>query len=286
MYKADSLLLEKYNERVQQPSPLVYITRNKTALSTQRFWEKQLITTTVGTRSSIALRRPKGHFSADMVFTAQVENRTAIIRYAEPRSNIDDMEWTILTTIPNVSELSIMFDGYMVKEGDIVESYTTGDYPYAIYVKSDGSLKALNLDVENSPEITISDLAVNVASVRGLWSSAADLNDGILIFYTNTTGQLWEAQLLDGAISYLSIISMKPAGVTSWVDCWASLTFDYRIQLQLKGNDGKVYTLLSKSRPSGFTVMDYMYCGKIAAEGYCGYQPPVPDRAYNVGVTV
>ena len=120
MYKVDQILLEKFKNHIQtsandnDPRLLAYIARNKTAISSQRFWEKQLITSTIGTRSSIALRRPKGHFSADMIFTAQVENGAAVIRYAEPWSNIDDMDWNILTTIPNVIELSIMFDGFML----------------------------------------------------------------------------------------------------------------------------------------------------------------------------
>ena len=286
MYKCDSFLLEKYNERVQQPSPLIYITRNKTSITTQRFWEKQLITSTIGTRSSIALRRPEGHLTADMVFSAQVEGGQAVIRYSEPLPNMKRMEWNVLATIPDVSELSIMFDGFMELVDGKVESYTTGDYPYVIYVKSDGSLKAMNLDAENQSEITISDVAVNVASVRGLWSSASDLDDGILIFYTNTSGQLWEAQLLNGVVSYMSIISPKPAGVTSWIDVWASLTFDYRIQLQLKGDDEKVYTLLSKSRPSGFSIMEYLSLSKITASGFSGVEPPYPVSAFNVGVPV
>ena len=275
MYKTDSVLLEKFKNSTQtaandnDPRLVTYIARNKTAITTQRFWEKQLVTDKVGTRSSIALRRPKGHFSADMIFTAQVEGGDAVIRYAEPWSNIYDMDWNVLTTIPNVSELSIMFDGIMKKEGDLVEAYTIGNYPYAIYVQTDGVLKVMNLD-SNDPSITISDLAVNVATVRGLYSASAGVDDGIFIFYTNTEGQLWEAQLLNGEIIYLSRISNLPEGVTSWEDCWASLTFDYRVVLQLKGNDGKVHCLFSSSRPSGFSLLEHVTMTTIKVSGEIG----------------
>ena len=280
MYKVDPILLERFKNHIQtsannnDPRLLAYIARNKTAISSQRFWEKQLITSTVGTRSSIALRRPKGHFSADMIFAAQVENGTAIIRYAEPWSNIDDMEWNILTTIPNVSELSIMFDGFMVLEDGVVESYTVGDYPVVVFVNTSGSLKLRNLNDTNFMDFTISDNAVNVASVRGLYSEAASINDGILVFYTNSSGELWEAHVVNYTVTELIKISIFPSGVTSWLDCWASMTFDYRIQLQLKGDDGKVYTLLSTSRPSGFAINEYITITNVKATGQIGKEPP------------
>ena len=72
MYNTDPSLLEKFNEKIQtkgndnNPNPLVYITRNKTANTTQRYWEKKLVTSTVGTRSSVAVRRPYGEFMTDM----------------------------------------------------------------------------------------------------------------------------------------------------------------------------------------------------------------------------
>ena len=284
MYKCDSFLLEKYNERVQQPSPLIYITRNKTSITTQHFWDKQLITTTIGTRSSVAVRRPYGSLTADMIFTAQVENGSAVIRYAEVISNTKKMKWSVLTTLLNVNELSIMFDGYMIKTDEKVESYTTGDKPYAICVNTDGSLKVVNLNTESQIPITISDVAVNVASVRGLYSPWTGIDDGILIFYTNSLGELWEAQLLNEEIQYVSQILLLPPGVTKWLDCWATTTFDYRILLQLKGDDGKVYSLLSDSRPSGFACVEHVnYNIKVIGEFFaeCGYIPPSVLLGYN-----
>ena len=155
MYNADPTLLDKFKTSLQtksentDPRPLVYITRNKTAITSQRYWEKQRITSTVGTRSSIAVRRPEGSFMADMIFTAQVEDGTAYIRYAEPKSNLSEMNFEDLTFIPNVSELSIMFDGYMKQSSDgTVETYTVGELPYVFYVDSTNSLQYMNLDDE------------------------------------------------------------------------------------------------------------------------------------------
>lgn len=283
MYKVDSLLLEKFNERVQQPSPLVYISRNQTAITAQRFWERDLITSTVGTRSSIAIRRPEGSFEADMIFTAQVENGTAIIRYAEPWPNIEDMKWNILTTLPNVSELSIMFDGYMEQIEGVVECFTTGNLPIIFYVDSSNSLKGWNMNTDVI--FDISDTAYNVASVRGLYSKSASLDDGIFVFYTNASGQLWEASILGDEVTALTQISLKPLGVTGWIDVWASLTFDYRVLLQLKGNDGKVYELISKSRPSAFSLLEYAYSKKVTLSGVFGAIPPTLIWCENINVS-
>ena len=289
MYNADPTLLDKFKTSIQtksentDPRPLVYITRNKTAITSQRYWEKQKITPTVGTRSSIAVRRPEGFLLGDMIYTAQVESGNAIIRKAEPRMNLADMVWTTVTTIENVSELSIMFDGFMKMVDGTVETYTTGILPFVFYVDSSSSLKFVNLDDELIAG-TISDDAVNVATVRGLYAEAIGMDDGIWCFYTNSLGELWEARIFGGVATELTQITLKPSGVTSWVDVWAGFTFDYRIMLQLKGNDGNVYTLISKSRPSGYSLNEYMRLSNIKVEGVIGLIPPVLLSVENVGV--
>ena len=289
MYNADQTLLDRFNNNIQteannnDPRPLVYITRNKTAITSQRYWEKVLITSTVGTRSSIAVRRPLGSFMGDMIYTAQVEDGTAYIRYAEPKSNLSEMTFEDLTFIPNVSKLSIMFDGYMKMVDEKVETYTTGNLPFVFYVDSSNSLQYINLDDEDIYG-TISDDAVNVATVRGLYAEAIGMDDGIWCFYTNSAGELWEAKILGGVVVELTQIPNKPSGVTSWLDVWAGFTFDYRIILQLKGDDGIVYTLPSKSRPSGYSLNEYLRVANIKVEGKIGEIPPVPLYAENVGV--
>jgi len=289
MYNADPTLLDKFKTSIQtksentDPRPLVYITRNKTAITSQRYWEKQRITSAVGTRSSIAVRRPEGSLLGDMIFTAQVESGTAIIRKAEPKMNLADMEWSTVATIPNVSELSIMFDGYMKQVDGVVETYTTGTLPIVFYVDASDSLKYVSLDDELIAG-TISDDAVNVATVRGLYAESIGMDDGIWCFYTNSLGELWEARLLNGAVAELTEIPQKPTGVTSWVDVWAGFTFDYRIILQLKGDDGMVYTLPSKSRPSGYSLNEYLALRKVIVSGQCGLPLPNLISVETVGV--
>lgn len=291
MYKVDPTLFEKFKSNLQtksnnnDPNPLVYITRNRTPITTQRFWEKVRVAATVGTRSSIAVRRPEGNLTGDMIFVAQVESGNAVIRKAQPRINLTDMVWSHVTTLNNVSELSIMFDGYMKMVEGKVESYTTGDLPVVFYVDSDNSLKGWNMNTDVI--FTISDTAYNVASVRGLYSEAADLNDGIFVFYTNAEGELWEARVLNDEVTEFTQITLKPDGVTGWEDVWASLTFDYRVVLQLKGYDGNTYSLLSASRPSGFTLNEYLILSDIKVEGKFGLIPPeiisVENTEYPVG---
>jgi len=291
MYNADTILRERFGSMMQtrannnDPRPLVYALRNSTAIKTQKFWEKQLITETVGTRSSIAVKRPEGSFLGDEIYTAQVESGSAVIRRAYPKNNIMDMEWTTVATISDVSELSIMFDGYMKQSADgTVESYTVGELPYVFFVDISGSLKMRNIDDVSAGDITISDNAVNVASVRGLYAEAIDLDDGILLYYTNSTGQLWEAIIHEGVVDELTQITLLPIGVTSWIDIWAGRTFDWRIILQLKGDDSKVYTLISKSRPSGYSFLERIELNNVVISGVIGLTPPYLVSAENMEV--
>lgn len=281
-------IIDKFYEEIQteengsNPNPLVYLVRPTTPIQTQKFWEKTLITSTVGTRSSIAVRRPHGNLLGDMIFVAQVESGTAVIKKAVPHSNLALMTWTTVETITNVSELSIMFDGYMESHENTIEAYTLGTLPYVIYVDTDGSLHVVNLD-EPETVLSISDDAVNVASVRGLYAESIGLNDGILVYYTNSTGQLWEAIVLNGVVDSLTQITLLPTGVTGWLDCWAERTFDYRIMLQIKGDDGNVYTLMSKSRPSGYSFLEYVSFNSYTS-GKIGLPPPTPLDAENYEV--
>ena len=273
MYNVDPTLLDRIKSKSQDINPQTYITRNKTSINAQRFWEEVTVTPTVGTRSSIAVRRPEGNLTCDMIFVAQVESGDAIIRKAEPKPNLADMQWQTVTTISDVSELSIMFDGIMKMVDGKVESYTTNDMPVIFYVDSSNSLKCWNMNTDVT--FTISDTAYNVASVRGLYSEAASLDDGVFVFYTNASGQLWEARVLDDEVTELTQITLLPEGVTGWLDVWASLTFDYRVSLQLKGNDNNVYNLMSASRPSGFGAgTDYIAMTKAEVNGACGFIPP------------
>ena len=290
MNNTDPSLLAKFNEKIQtkgnnnDPKPLVYITRNKTPITTQRYWEKKLVTSTVGTRSSIAVRRPYGEFMTDGIFVAQVENGDAVVKFAEPNINLSKMTFNHVKTIPNVSELSIMFDGFMKQSSDeTVEVYTTGQLPYAFYVDNSNSLQFINLDDEEVSG-TISDDAVNVASVRGLYAESIDMDDGIFVFYINSDGELWEARFFGGEVTELTEIILLPEDVTSWVDVWAGITWDYRIVLQLKGSDGNVYTLLSSSRPSGYSLLEYLNVKPIKVFGQFGEEPPNLISVETVGV--
>lgn len=289
MYNLSNDLSERLNNRIQtkannnEPRPVVYLVRPTTQIQSQKFWEKTIITSDVGTRSSIAIRRPKDSLVGNMVFVAQVVAGTAVIKAAAPLSNLKLMKWTIVKTIHNVSELSILFDGYMEKTELNVESYTIGTLPYVIYVDTSGSLKVINLD-DPDMELSISTNAVNVASVRGLYSADANLDDGILVFYTDSQNRLWESAIINGAISYVTQITNKPEGVTGWLDCWAERTFDFRITLQLKGDDGKVHILMSTSRTSGFSTLEYLKVSNISVKGQWGSQPPNLTIVDSVGV--
>lgn len=255
----------------------------KMVIDNQLDLEYTSISSVVGTRSSIAIRRPQYTQMTDRIFTAQVEDGKAIIRSTFPRFDLKSLRWSDVKVIDNVSEISIMFDGFMEEINNLIEIYTTGLLPYAFYVDNSNSLKFINLDDE-SVNGTISDDAFNVATVRGLYAESIGMDDGIWCFYTNSLGELWEARVFEGEVIELTQITLKPDGVTQWIDVWAGFTFDYRIILQLKGDDGNVYTLISKSRPSGYSLNEYLRLSNIKVEGKIGLIPPELLTIENVGV--
>ena len=87
-----------------------------------------------------------------------------------------------------------------------------------------------------------------------------------MCFISNSDGELG-GKIFGGEVTELTEITLLPEDVTSWVDVWAGITWDYRIVLQLKGNDGNVYTLLSASRPVGMPYLIICDCQTLILMG-------------------
>ncbi|QRN86039.1 hypothetical protein JR334_02050 [Clostridia bacterium] len=270
MYYASDQLLSKLKESKQAIKPKVYITRPTTAISAQRFWERQKVAD-AGTACSIAVRRPLNNMLADRIYMAQVVSGSATIMYSDTNDNLNEMEWHTLETISDAVEVSLCFENIMQKENDIVEAYTIGEHPYVFWIDSSGNVKFKNLDL--SAEMTLSSSASKVSTTAGLYSSAADVDDGIFCFYITNAGTLWESRIFDGIVQETTQITELPIGVTNWLDVWAGRTFDYRVVLQLKGDDSNIYTLMGKSRPGGFR-QDYIGVSTIKLSGLWGKEPP------------
>ena len=279
MYYASDQLLAKLKESKQDIKPLVYITRPTTAMSAQRYWERQRVDAH-GSACGIAVRRPIGRMLADRVYMSQVINGNVAIMYADVEDNLNEMVWTSLASISGATEVSLVFSEIMKKVSDKVEAYTTGTHPYVFWIDSAGTAKFRNLN--NPSDISVGANAIKLATTAGLYSEPAEVDDGIFCFFVNTSGELWEARIHNDTVQEITDVTELPAGVTSWSDVWAGRTFDYRIALQLKGDDGNVYTLMSKSRPSGFR-QDYIQVSNISISGNWGKEPPTLLSVETVG---
>lgn len=286
MYRTNDQIIERSKNPIQTIAnnsdfrANVSIVRNRTELRYQRHWERTLISTSVGTRNSITVKRPAYEELGTEVFLAQIHNNNAIIRHADVEYLIDKMIWKDLKTIENVTDISLCYDGYMVQHGENIEFYTVNNYPYVFHIRS-GILYCENLNTDEIVEIASG--ANKVTSIRGLYSSGIGLDDGVLFFYINNSGQLFEGNITgDFKVGSISEITMKPAGVLSWSDVAAGRTFDWRISLQLKDNNGNVYTLLSKSRASGFSNNEHVNLNKVVLSGRFSHVPPVPILASNI----
>ena len=112
-----------------------------------------------------------------------------------------------------------MFDGYMKQSSDeTVEVYTTGQLPYVFYVDSSDSLKYLNLDDEEVSG-TISDDAVNVASVRGLYAESIDMDDGIFGVLYQFRWRVVGGKIFGGEVTELTEITLLPEDVQVGLMC-------------------------------------------------------------------
>jgi len=239
--KAYQTLYENAN-----PAMNIWISRNSTPIKDPIFWER----TKIGEINSIsavslAARRMDIRRQADRMYAAFCKNGVGYIKYSSQTSDISKMIWVDAEIIDDAIDISIAFDGRMVKTIKGKVEFQTESNPWVFWVAPSGKLYAKKLGSDYTLTLLTTENCTKVSTIRGIHSDVADFDQGLLAFF-----------ILDGAIYFRTLRSGKwedaipinfgPA--VTWVDIAANRTWDYRIVLQVQDSNGKIYELFTYSQ--------------------------------------
>ena len=246
--KANQTLYENAN-----PSMIASISRRSIPLTNKVFLERTKISDYTNVSGvSIAVRRPNINRQADRIYAAFCDDGVGKIFYADYKAAISSHIWFSEDIIPDAVDISIVFDGKMVKTVPYnkVELETSDSVPWVFWIDSEGILYGKKLHDETSL-ITLGN-GVAVSSILGFCNKKfVSLSQGLIIFFVNN-GSVFYRQYINGVWENPQQIEELPEGLTI-VDAYARRTKDYRIVVQCLSIDGTLYEV--------FTNLDSMGLG-------------------------
>lgn len=239
--KAYQTLYENAN-----PTMNIWISRNSTPIKDPIFWEK----TKIGDIDSIsalslAARRMDIRRQADRMYAACCKNGVGYIKYSSQTSDISKMIWVDAETITDAIDISIAFDGRMVKTIKGKVEFQTDSSPWVFWVTASGELYAKLLGSDYTLTLLTTENCTKVSTIRGIQSDVADFDQGLLVFFI-LDGAIYFRTLRSGIWEDAAPINFGPA--VTWVDIVANRTWDYRIVIQAMDSNGKIYELFTYSQ--------------------------------------
>lgn len=223
------------------PSAVVWISRPTIPLTDGVFLDQQTAVTASGlTACSVAVRRPAIDREADRIYLAYLDANGAHVKSAATQDKISDYVWQSEPFAEPADDVAIAFDGRMPKRSDGTAQFVTELRPWVFWIK-DGVLKGRVLGLLGDVTLASSN-AGRVSAVRAAWDSAANLDFGLVVFFT-LSGQLYYRQLINNQWMDAERVAFGPS--VSWADIAAFRTWDYRVGVQGLTENGAVYELFT-----------------------------------------
>lgn len=247
MRNVSATLKRKLASRVQAGNNALaaslWVGRPTTPLTEDRFLEKQIVLSSGSiTKTSVAVCHPRMMRDASDVCIAYIEDGIAKITRSEYHIRMQKHLWSDAGFSQPAEDVAICYDGTMRKTVNGTVELVTEKSPWVFWVLN-GSLYG---QILGKPEIvTLAEAqCTTVSAIRAMWSASGSFDFGLVVFFL-LNGSLYYRQLIEGEWKDAEPVSFGPEGV-SWVGISAFRTWDYRIGLQAKASDGKVYELFTQ----------------------------------------
>lgn len=245
------------------PSASIWIGRPTTALTTDVFLERQEVLAAPITDVAIAVAHPRIGAANTDVYLAYVSDGKAKVIAAVSRTKIDNHIWGNTGFEVDADVVSMAFDGSMPKVSRGGVEFITEPTPWIFWIK-DQVLYARKLDGD-TPIVLAETNCIDVSAVRAMWSEVGDFDFGLVCFFI-LNGQLFYRQLIRGEWLDAEAVTFGPAGIT-WAEVAAFRTWDYRVGVQLKGTDGKIYEMFTQFMGIGKQMTEHIEVRGITAAG-------------------
>lgn len=237
----------------------VWVTRPTTQLTDPVFLEKQIVPTVKNgalVDVSLATRHSSLGDDYDETYIGYIYGTTLTIMHSDPAIDIDSHIWITSETISPATRLSLAFNGEFKKATKASPiQFISEEVPWLFWI-SGGVLNGKRIGSEET--IILSDTNVtDVAAVRGFSPpDNSSLDFGFIVFYI-IEGSIYYRQLINGEWYEAINTNFGPSGIT-FSEISVSRSWDYRIILQAKGSDGKVYELFTQFMGIGRNLAEHV----------------------------
>lgn len=218
---------------------------------------------------SIAVEHSKKGVNDTSLYVAFIQNGAIVLKRALPKYRMEEHEWIdVNETIKDVEDathVSITFDGIMtIKRGGKSE-FITEKEPWVFWINEAQECWAEKLGHPNTRFQCAKANCTYISAFRATWSEVSKFNFGLMVFML-LNGSIYYRQYIDGVWYNAAPINFGPAN-TTFTSMKVHRTWDYRICIQAKTTDGKIYEMFSQFEGIGTRNVEHLSLDSIHAHG-------------------
>lgn len=249
---------ERLNKNIQTranksaPSASLWVGRPTTVMVDDTFLERQTVISANAKDVSIAVCHPKVNSGNTRIYMAYISDGVARVVSAAHKYKMSAHIWKDAGFSEEATAVSIAYDGTMPKAivGDV--EFVTEQKPWVFWVNG-GALYGQKLGEET---VLLSETnCADVSAIRAMWSSAGGFDFGLVVFFL-LSGKLYYRQLIGGVWMDAELVSFGPN--VTWSEIAAFRTWDYRIGVQAKTTDGKIYEMFTQFMGVGKQLTEHL----------------------------
>ena len=219
--------------------------------------------------AAIAVEHSKKGLRDTSLYIAFIQNGAIVLKRALPKYRMEEHNWLDVNyTIEGVEDavqVSLAFDGEMpVKKGGKAE-FITEKEPWVFWINESGECWTEKIGHSDTRFKCAEANCAEVSTVRGVWSEVSKFNFGLMIFML-LNGTIYYRQYIDGVWYDAAPINFGPAN-TTFTSIKVNRTWDYRICIQAKATDGKMYEMFSQFEGIGTRNVEHISLDSVRAHG-------------------
>lgn len=197
---------------------------------------------------TIAVEHSKKGLRDTSLYMAFIQNGAIVLKRALPKYRMEEHNWIdvdyTIEGVEDAVQVSLAFDGTMpVKKGGKSE-FITEKEPWVFWINGSGECWTEKIGYSNTRFKCAERNCISISAVRGIWSEVSKFNFGLMVFML-LNGSIYYRQYIDGVWYDAAPINFGPANAT-FTSMKVHRTWDYRICIQAKATDGKMYEMFSQ----------------------------------------
>lgn len=172
----------------------------------------------------------------------------------DPVTLVETHSWK-RSWVSEAEEISVAFVSAIQNGSGDYKEYVTEGKPWVFWIH-DGALYGQKIGTESAVSFA-NEGCLSVSAINGFKLSGSSFFDyGLCVFFI-LSGHLYYRQLIGGTWYDAIEVTMAPTGVL-WKQVAAGRTWDYRLVIQLLGDDGNLYELYTRHGGFGKAYTEHL----------------------------